>query len=285
MNSRNGRRQTGPRVWPSFVAACRAPHSSRSEGWGTPPLGSSTHTLVCPPPFPSEYLFSRLQRRRFPAVVFAALKGLNMTAQGFRPGYRERSRIKALKGRNREMRWRRDRSRLAPRSLCRPFRAWIDERSRDPGRCPGLSYLALSGLGRADHPHYDPLWQTAEELPTKKAAGGRVCCPERAELFCPFRTGIAALAAGEYLLHGRSPRECQSPASMPTRAHSIRPPSIHRCKRLKSYRASISAAWRAGTRAPLPTLATGGQRYLFNGLLRVGMGDGGGVVEEAFEFS
>ena len=33
---------------------------------------------------------------------------------GQRPGYRERSRIKALKGRNREMRWRRDRSRLAP---------------------------------------------------------------------------------------------------------------------------------------------------------------------------
>ena len=28
------------------------------------------------------YLLSRLQRRRFPAVVFAALKGLNMTARG-----------------------------------------------------------------------------------------------------------------------------------------------------------------------------------------------------------
>ena len=33
-----------------------------------------------------EYLFSRWQRRRFPAVVFAALKGLNMTARGNAPG-------------------------------------------------------------------------------------------------------------------------------------------------------------------------------------------------------
>ena len=31
--------------------------------------------------------------------------------------------------------------------LCRPFRAWIDDRSRDPGRCPGLSCCALSGQG------------------------------------------------------------------------------------------------------------------------------------------
>jgi len=44
------------------------------------------------------YLFSRLQRRRLTAVVFAALKGLNMTAQGNALGTENGHESKPCKG-------------------------------------------------------------------------------------------------------------------------------------------------------------------------------------------
>ena len=99
--------------------------------------------------------------------MFAALKGLNMTAQGNALGTENGHESKPCKGEIGKVGGAAI-GRDLLHSLCRSCRAWIDERSRDPGRCPGLSYLALSGLGRADHPHYDPLLQTAEELPFGK---------------------------------------------------------------------------------------------------------------------
>ncbi len=89
-------------------------------------------------------------------------EGAEQLSPGQRPGFGDRSEIQALKGRHTALRnaanagprvHLRDPEPEGPASdpaskrcdLGRPFRAWIDDHSRDPGRCPGLSYCALSG--------------------------------------------------------------------------------------------------------------------------------------------
>ena len=72
-------------------------------------------------------------------VVFA-LKGRHRTARGIAPGDETRRKISALKGRNLIA--------VQQRELSRPFRAEVLGASGNPGRCPGLSCVALSGRRR-----------------------------------------------------------------------------------------------------------------------------------------
>ena len=97
----------------------------------------------------------------------AALKGLNMTARGNAPGTENGHESKPCKGEIGEVG-----GAAIGRDLLHALYAALSglgltSASDTQGRCPGLSYLALSGLGEADHPHHDPLLQTAEELPTR----------------------------------------------------------------------------------------------------------------------